>query len=129
MFLLGLARSIGGIALLLNDPGLLGEFRAEVDLMPWLAAGLLVVGIGEILSAIGVYRKSVLFWWTGIVITVLFVIGGVVNGWLLFGGPSVGGTIGNLIVATLIIGGLMYGRNTFDAQNQGKEQVVSAGNQ
>jgi hypothetical protein len=110
MVLLGAARGTGGVILLVA-----GAASIETDAPPGavlvLGGLLLVIGILEIVAAIGVIRLNRSLWLLGIVTTLLFVAGGLVNGWLLFGRPGLGGTMLNAILAAVIIGCLAAGRD------------------
>jgi len=113
MILLGLARGIGGIILLLQGTNTLSNITASEITIRMLAIGLIVIGILEIISAIGILRLKRFFWLSGIAVSVVFVLDGAVNGYFLFGKPGDVGTFVNIIVAAVIIICLFTGRKAF----------------
>ena len=110
MLLLGLARGIGGLMLMtrgaMPDP----KIRAGGAEIVATAVVLLLLGLSLVVSAAGVFRRQRLAWLVGAVLTVAFVLGGVVNGFVLYGRPQMAGTLGNLVVAAAIILCLWRGR-------------------
>lgn len=112
MLLLGLARGIGGIILLLQGKETLSEIKTNETVLVFIAIGLILISIFEIISAVGVYYLKRKYWLLGIFITVLFVIDGAINGYFLFGRPSDQGTLVNLIVAIIIITFLLLGKKS-----------------
>lgn len=121
MILLGLARGIGGITLLIQGKNTLSNIIASENTIQILASGLILIGLLEIISAIGVFRLKRVFWILGIVVTVAFVIDGAINGYYLFGKPGDQGTIVNGIVAILIISSLLIGKKAF-ANSSSKDE-------
>lgn len=117
MILLGLARTAGGIALLVQSKGTLLNIIAAENTIRILAIGLILIGSIEIIAAIGVLRLKRIFWIIGIAVTVAFVIDGAINGYFLFGKPGDQGTIVNSIVAILIISCLLAGRKACTSSN------------
>lgn len=113
MILLGLLRGIGGVTLLIQGKNMLPNIIASENIITILAIGLILIGLFEIISAIGILRLKRIFWISGIVITIAFVIDGAINGYFLFGKPGNRGTMVNSIVAILIIGCLLIGRKAF----------------
>ena len=113
MILLGLARGIGGVILLIRGKETLPDIIASDMIVQSLALGLILIGILEIISAIGILFIKRAFWILGIAITIAFVIDGAVNGHLLFGKPGDLGTLANLTVAIVIISCLYIGRKFF----------------
>jgi len=117
MILLGLARAAGVIILLVQIEDTLPNIIASENTIRVLSLGLILIGLLEIVSAIGVLRLKRIFWILGIIITVAFVIDGAINGYFLFGKPGDQGTIVNSIVAILIISCLLVGRKAFAISN------------
>ncbi len=113
MILLGLARGAGGISLMVQGENTLPNIIASTRTIRALAIGLVLIGLFELISAIGVLLLRRSFWILGIIVTILFVIDGALNGYLLFGKPGDQGTIVNSIVAILIISCLLIGRKVF----------------
>ncbi len=113
MILLGLARGAGGISLMVQGENTLPNIIANTRTIRALAIGLVLIGLLELISAIGVLLLKRSFWILGIMTTILFVIDGALNGYLLFGKPGDQGTIVNCIVAILIISCLLIGRKVF----------------
>jgi hypothetical protein len=113
MILLGAARGIGGVAGLLRGADMLPQTVASEGTFRILFIGLILIGLLEIISAIGIMRLKRGFWILGIVVTAAFVVDGAINGYVLFGSPGGLGTIVNVVVAALIIGCLLAGRRAF----------------
>jgi len=112
MVLLGLARGFGGVVLLLHGKAALSEIIADESAITCVSVGLILIGIFEIISAVGVFYLKRKYWLLGIIVTILFVINGAVNGYFLFGKPGDSGTIVNIIVALIIITFLIFGRKS-----------------
>lgn len=119
MILLGLARGVGGLTLLMQGKSALPNIIASESTIRILAVGLIMIGVLEIISAVGVLRLKRFFWIFGIAVTLAFVIDGAINGYFLFGKSGEGGTIVNSLVAIFIIGCLWIGRNAFAKSEQG----------
>ena len=114
MILLGLARGIGGIILLIQGKTTLPNMNTNETVLIFLSFGLILIGIFEIISAVGIYYLKRKYWFLGIVVTILFVIDGAINGYLLFGKPGDQGTVINLIAAIIIITFLLLGKKSLD---------------
>ena len=90
MILVGILRSIGGITLLIKgnqlDTGI--PIIASETQIYIVALGLLIIGVLFVLAAIkllGNYSKK--NWITCWIVLLLFILGGLLNGFLLFGQP------------------------------------------
>ncbi|HEX9971443.1 MAG TPA: hypothetical protein VGD14_05170 [bacterium] len=101
------------MTLLIQGKNTLPNIIASDNIIQILASGLILIGLFEIISAIGVLRFRRIFWILGIVVTIIFVIDGAINGYFLFGKPGDQGTIVNSITAILIISCLLIGRKAF----------------
>lgn len=112
MLLLGLARSIGGIILLVQGKSTLPNIKTDETILIFLGIGLIIIGVVEMISAVGIYLLKRKFWLLGIFITILFVIDGAINGYFLFGKPGDQGTIVNLIAAIIIITFLLLSKKS-----------------
>ena len=112
MIILGLARGIGGIILLLEGKSTLPDIKTNETVLIFLAVGLIIIGVMEIITAVGIYLLKKKFWLLGIIITVLFVIDGAINGYFLFGRPGAQGTVVNLIAAIIIITFLLLSKKS-----------------
>ena len=112
MIILGLARGIGGIVLLLEGKSTLPDIKTNETVLIFLAVGLIIIGVMEIITAVGIYLLKKKFWMLGIIITVLFVIDGAINGYFLFGRPGAQGTVVNLIAAIIIITFLLLSKKS-----------------
>ncbi len=110
MILLGLARGAGGILLLLQGGAVDPQIVAEPSVLSMLAIVLVLIGIVEVVAGFGTWRSRRPYWVLGIVATVLFVMDGAVNGYIIYGRPGDRGTLVNAIVAILIISMLLFGR-------------------
>lgn len=114
MILLGLARGLGGIVLLLQGKTVLPDIKTNETVLIFLAIGLILIGIFEVISAVGVYFLKRKYWFLGIVITILFVIDGAINGYFLFGKPGDQGTVINAVAAIIIITLLLLGKKSLN---------------
>ena len=112
MIILGLARGIGGIILLIQGKSTLSNIKTNETVLIYLAIGLILIGIFEVISAVGIYFLKRKFWSLGVFVTVLFVIDGMINGYFLFGKPGDQGTIINLFFAIIIIIFLFKGKKS-----------------
>jgi hypothetical protein len=109
MMIIGLLRASGGIALLRggaqSDPGF--QIIASEGQLTGVGIGLLIAGILLIVAAVLFWREQTrtrwLFCWIALAV---FLLNGLVNGFILFGHPLVRGQIINwgaaLIIAILI---------------------------
>lgn len=115
IIIVALARGLGGIMLLLKGKNInvSREIIATNSEITFIGIGLIVIAILFIICAVGILMKKLLFWKIGIITAVLFVIGGAINGSLLFGQPLETGTIINIVAATIIIGSLILGKQYF----------------
>lgn len=112
MIILGLARGIGGIILLIEGKSTLSNIKANETVLIFLSIGLIIIGVMEIISAVGIYLLKKKFWLLAIFITVLFVIDGAINGYFLFGKPGDQGTVVNLIAAIIIVTFLLLSKKS-----------------
>jgi hypothetical protein len=110
MVLLGLARGAGGLALLVRGPA--ADPRIRAGSLAVLVAGVLLVllGVSLVVAGVGTVRRRRAFRAAGIVLTVLFVVDGLVNGVMLYGRPGIGGTLANVVVALVILACLGAGK-------------------
>ena len=108
MFLLGALRSAGGVILILNKNLTDSNITASPNAAVVCGIGLLFIGLAEIISAIGIAAGNRSFVTVGILCTVLFVIDGLINGYILYGSPLEAGTIANLAAASVIISLLLF---------------------
>jgi hypothetical protein len=97
---LGLARGAGGVLLLTGASGLEPGVVRNAGLV---AASLLLVSALSLLAATGVWQRRAWGVPLGIVACGVFVLGGLVNGYLLFGAARLAGILVNLAVATVIV--------------------------
>ena len=110
MIFIGLFRSIGGISLLLGGDqlGTKVPILASAGQLNGVGIGLLIVGILLIVSAAYFWRRltrrSWLLCWIALII---FLLDGLVDGFILFGQPLAQGQIINWSAA-IIIGILLY---------------------
>lgn len=105
MIVIGLLRGFGGIALFLKSSGLETNIPIIANDMQikLVSSGLLLVCVLLIYSAINLLRKySLKSWNLCIIALLLFLSGGVLNGFLLFGHPIDKGQVIN-IVAVIIV--------------------------
>lgn len=110
LILLGLARGIGGIVLAMGKPQPLESALVGPSVARVLGMGLLVVALLAFVAAIGLFARRVWAPTVALVAPTLFVLDGALNGYLLFGKPGAGGTLGNVFVAVAIIGFVLLAR-------------------
>ena len=105
MILIGILRAIGGIALLTKGNQLNTEvpiIASEVQIYI-VAIGLLIIGILLVYASINLLRKySKMSWNICWIILILFLLGGLLNGYLLFGQPLDQGQKINFAVAIFV---------------------------
>ena len=111
MVLVGLARGAGGVALLARGGAADPAIKAGGAAVVAAAMSLLLLGALLVAAGVGVLRRKRAAWVIGAVGTVAFVLGGAVNGTVLYGRPGGGGTALNVLAAAAIIGGLLAGRS------------------
>jgi len=126
MILLGLGRGYGGIALIKGGNTFATIETSNVTIRI-LGTILILIGILEIISAIGILRLKRRFWISGVIVTIAFVIDGVINGYFLFGSPGLLGAIVNSAVAAVIIFCLFIGRSPFGFSDEQKKVKAKAG--
>jgi hypothetical protein len=105
LILLGLLRGVGGLALLIKAPA-----GPEVHVSPQaahlLGALFLATCALLVLAGAGLLRRRKWAWPLSQAALVIFVLGGLVNGRLLFGSPKLAGTAGNILFALVIYAAL-----------------------
>lgn len=113
MIIVGLLRGMGGVALLTDrenlDLGLpLTASPTEADAA---AYSLLVVCFLLVVSGLWLtIRRIRVTWWLSWISVLLFLIGGAVNGFLLFGHPLSAGQMLNLAISCVIGACLFMGK-------------------
>ncbi|MBN1780928.1 hypothetical protein JW948_07390 [bacterium] len=120
MILIGLTRALGGAALIVkgNRVGAGLPITGSAPQIQIAAAGLLVVGILFVYVSISLVRKFTKSAWTGCwIVLALFILGGLLNGFLLYGQPQVKGQVINVIAAGLAGILLLTGRPALKKNN------------
>lgn len=119
MLIVGLLRGFGGILLLMKGNNLAVEpaIQASNLISRICGAGLIILMIIFSYAAILLFRnknnRGITMAWLGIGV---FLVGGILNGYLLFGNPFVQDQIIN-IVSSLIIGVLLFlGKKSLSVQ-------------
>lgn len=100
--LLALARGAGGVVLLLQGGAEVPDSRASAGEVVGIGCGLLVVAALGLVAAWQLARRRPRSPLLALAALAAFVVGGLINGALLFGRPTDRGTIANLIVAAII---------------------------
>ena len=103
LLFLGLARGAGGLMLLLEGSPAVDSNRVSHQTATLLGIGLIAIAVGALLASAGIFQRRVWGWRLGMIVPVLFVLDGALNGYLLFGKPGDRGTIVNVVAALLII--------------------------
>jgi hypothetical protein len=119
LLLLGLARGAGGLVLLRQGSPAVDSNRISQQTVSLLGFGLLLIALGAIVASVGIMRRRVWGWRLGMIVPVIFVLDGALNGFLLFGKPGDRGTIINVVAALLIIGCLWAVRSTHRSRYRG----------
>lgn len=105
MIIVGLFRGIGGLLLILNGKGVTDD---PSDLLPVRMFSLVAIGliIVFIFFAVAAYltlsRKDNVGWVLSWIAIVIFLLDGVINGFILFGKPRFQGQLINIIASLLI---------------------------
>jgi hypothetical protein len=107
--LVGLARTSGGLALLVRGGATDARIQAGAPVAA-VGLGLVLVGVMLMVASIGLARRSRWGFMLAVAALVAFLIGGAVNGYLLYGRPGGSGTAINVVAAVLIAGCLLLGR-------------------
>lgn len=110
MVLLGLARGAGGVALVARGGAVDPKIHAVGAAVAAAGASLLLLGLLLVVTGVGVVMRRRASWVLGALATVAFVLGGAVNGTVLYGRPAAAGTAINLAAAAAIIACLLAGR-------------------
>jgi hypothetical protein len=113
MFFIGLLRGLGGLFSLTKGM----ETIVNVNIASWkttvASADLFTVALLLIVSACLLFvRRNKAAWIFSWISIGLFIIGGLVNGFLLFGKPQIDGQIVNWSVSILIGLFLLFGKNS-----------------
>ena len=103
LLLLAVVRAAGGVVLILRGPAAVDSDLVGPGIGRVLGLGLLAVGVLAIAAAVGLLRRRRWGGAVAIATTLLFVIDGAINGYLLLGRPGAGGTVANLIAAVGIV--------------------------
>ena len=109
LVLLGLARGIGGVLLLHGGPSVAGSDARPDAPAGLIGVGLILVGVLCLAGGAATILRARSALWVGGGALVIFVAGGVTNGILLYGGPRVGGVVGNVLYASLTSAALWLG--------------------
>jgi hypothetical protein len=107
LLLLGLARGAGGLVLGVQGPAVVDSSRVALSSARLLGAGLAVIAVLAVVAAIRLYRGRPQALRFTLVVLLLFVVDGALNGYLLFGRPDDGGSLVN-VGAAVIIGTLAW---------------------
>ena len=110
MVLLGVARGAGGVALVARGGAVDPKIEAGTAAVVSAGASLLLLGALLAVSGVGVIMRRRTAWVLGALATIAFVMGGAVNGMVLYGKPAVMGTAINIVAAAAIFACLLAGR-------------------
>ena len=114
MMVVGLARYAGGMALLVRGGAIDPSIQAGRAAVASVGASLVLVGLLLIVAGVGVLRRRRLYWLVGAVATIAFVLGGLMNGTVLYGRPGGAGTALNVVAAGALIACLWLGRGALE---------------
>lgn len=125
ILLLGLIRGIGGVIDLINSTDTLIEIDTSSTTLVLLIIFLIILSAAAFITAISVYeqnKNSVLF---GIILSVIFVLNSITNGYILFGNTINDTVIINTIASIIIISLLILGRRTLNKIEEDKTTVIN----
>lgn len=114
MVLLGLARGTGGALLLARGGMVDANIHAGKAAVVSVGLSLTLLAVLLVVAGVGVIRLRRLSWLVGAVATIAFVLGGLMNGTVLYGRPGGAGTAINVLAAAAIIACLWMGRGALD---------------
>lgn len=114
MILLGLIRGAGGAALLSRGAAADAAIHAGKAAVFAVGLSLALLGMLLVVAGVGVIRRRRLYWLVGAVATIAFVLGGLMNGTVLYGRPGGAGTALNVVAAGAIIACLWLGRGALE---------------
>jgi hypothetical protein len=123
IFLLGAIRGIGGIVDLINNTEKLIEINTSSATLILLTIFLILLSAASFITAFNVYeqnKKSVL---SGILLSAIFVINGITNGYILFGNTISDAVIINVIASLIIISLLILGRRSLNKTEKLKSTI------
>ncbi|MFN8241402.1 MAG: hypothetical protein U0X39_11735 [Bacteroidales bacterium] len=113
MIFVGALRGFGGLILLSNPEKSLaaGTFSASPAQIVVIGIGLVIIMVLLIVTAYSLITKQTRWWWVASwVVLGLFLLDGLLNGFLLFGKPNLNGQSINFTAALLVAVNLMFGR-------------------
>lgn len=110
IMLIGVARGFGGVVLLATAQAATAETIAPSHLLALLGGGLVFVAVLCLWSGVAVLLRKPGGVRVGVVAMTLFVVGGAVNGTVLYGAPRPIGLLGNLLAAVVTVALLLRGR-------------------
>jgi hypothetical protein len=108
--LLGIARCTGGLVVLHGGSGAAGSAARPDAPVGLVGVGLVLVGLGCLGASVVTARRHRLALWIGAGALAAFIVGGLVNGALLFGSPRAAGVVGNTIYA--LVAGIILWQGT-----------------
>lgn len=101
LLLLGLARGAGGVLVLAAGSAVAGP-GSRTDAPSWLIGGsLILVGMLCLVGSVLLVQRSPSGFWVALAALVAFVLGGILNGVLLYGSPRPMGVLGNTAYAVV----------------------------
>lgn len=100
-------RLIGGGAMVLQGAAVSDEVLAGDFSVRALGLLMLVIAAVGVRAGVRLFSRADRWWRLGVWATAALWVDGVLNGFVLFGAPRVGGQVLNAIVATVLIGGLV----------------------
>jgi len=115
MIILAIARFIGGLVLIIEGTNLELDQRmiASSNEAKMVGIGLILVSIILVRSAIGMLKSNYFYWKIGLFAIILFILDGLINGFILFGQPLEKGTIINITASVIIVLAMLIGRKSF----------------
>jgi hypothetical protein len=114
MFLLGLARGIGGLVTIINDEKSLVTLNSTVILTAVMIVGFILLSAATFITAIAIFEHNKKYLLSGVLLTIIFVAIGALNRNLLFDKTSSMGTFINISAAVIIIALLVIGKRFLD---------------
>ena len=119
IFMLGITRGIGGIIYLLSDDKTLEALSSSVTLVAFLAISFILLSAASFITAIAIFENNKKYLLSGVILTIIFVVSGVINRNLLFGDTTIQETIINIIAIVIIISLLILGKKAIEKVEKG----------
>ncbi len=123
-FLLGLIRGIGGVIDLINNTDTLIEINTSSATLVLFIIFLILLSAAAFITAFSVYEQNNNSVLSGTILSAIFVLNSITNGYILFGNSINNAVIINAIAAVIIISLLILGRRSLNKIEEYKTTVI-----